>query len=35
MFLQNVERFRRKELRNMGASLENMALYFVEQLDRG
>ncbi|CAM9820296.1 unnamed protein product [Pylaiella littoralis] len=32
---KNIERFRRKELRNMGASLENLALYFVDQLDRG
>ncbi|CAN0470394.1 unnamed protein product, partial [Ectocarpus sp. 12 AP-2014] len=32
---KNIERFRRKELRNMGASLENMAMYFVDQLARG
>lgn len=33
--LQTIERLKRKELRRMGESLENIALYFVDQLDRG
>lgn len=32
---KTVERLKRKELRNMSESLENMALYFIDQLNRG